>query len=407
MIKRLLKQTHQTYKAFRAHVTKLQKESQETSTPAKLVKLTKVDTTPAQKIELTIKSATVAKIVSMTLLILLLGYVVYLISDTLLLFFISLLFAAALDPMVDALEARKIPRSIGILIIYAVLFLAVGMLIANLVPVVATQVSDLANKVQLSITAVVNGGVELPKSLAWAQPKVNEMLKGIDSSNAENYKDILLNIGQRLSDVAGNVFNVMLGIFNGLFNMVIVLVLTFMMTVDERGIDKFILSLFSAKHSEYIRIKSAAIKEKMGYWLRGQVMLCFLVGFLTYIGLFIVGLVSEPVQYATTISLVAGFTELIPYVGPIVAWLLAVPMVANQSLFLIIWLSILMYVIQTLENNLLVPLVMKKAVGISPIFVMFAMFVGYSLLGILGMLIAVPVAAAISLFVKDYADKDK
>ena len=149
------------------------------------------------------------------------------------------------------------------------------------------------------------------------------------------------------------------------------------------------------------------VKEKMGQWLRGQVVLCVIVGVLVYIGLLIVGLFTNGVHYSATISMLAAVLEVIPYAGPFLAWLFALPIVANQSLGLLLWVTVLMYVVQLLENNVVVPLVMHRAVGLSPIFVMFAMLVGFEFLGILGVLLAVPVATAFSIFLMDYAEKEK
>ena len=98
---------------------------------------------------------------------------------------------------------------------------------------------------------------------------------------------------------------------------------------------------------------------------------------------------------------------MIPYAGPFIAWFIALPVVANQSLGLIVWMTVLMYAVQILENNFIVPAVMHKAVGISPILVIFAMYVGFSFFGVLGMIIAVPVATTVAVFVKDYAQKEK
>lgn len=360
-----------------------------------------------EKIELVLSSGTIAKTVAITMLLALVGLFVYEIRDILVIFFVSLLFAAALDPMVDALERRKIPRSIGVIIIYLAVLLALGFLIANLAPVIATELSELAVKVQDFIGNLVKGEIELPRFLERLRPIMKRFFEGIDVSKVSNYKDIILQIAQNLSNVAGNVVNAVLVTFNGLFNTIIVLVLTFLMTVDESGIDRFILSLFPARHAAYIRHKSVAIKEKMGYWLRGQVVLCIIVGVLVYIGLLIVGLFTKKIEYAATIALVAGFTELIPYAGPFIAWIIALPIVANQSVVLILWLTALMYFVQVLENNFIVPIVMNKAVGISPIFIMFSMFVGFSFLGVLGIVLSVPVATAVALFVKDYAEREK
>lgn len=358
-------------------------------------------------LEITVSAGTIAKFVVLTILLLLITAFLYRIRDVLIIFFVSLLFAAALDPLVDSLERRRIPRALAVVLIYLAVLLAIGLLISSVAPIIATELAQLAGKVQDFISNIVHGDINLPSWMERFRPLFKRSFEGINISQVGNYKEVLLQFAKKLSDVAGNVFNVVLIIFNGFFNTLLVFIITFLMTVDETGIDKFILSLFPARHAEYIRQKSNAIKEKLGYWLRGQVVLCVVVGVLVYLGFLIIGLLTKKVEYAATIALVAGFTELIPYAGPFLAWLIAFPIVANQSIMLIIWMTLLMYLVQMLENNLIVPVVMHKAVGISPIFVIFAMLVGFSFLGIIGMLLAVPVATAVAIFVKDYAEKNK
>lgn len=360
-----------------------------------------------QKMEMFISAGTMAKFVAITILLLLATAFLYKISDILLIFFVSLLLAAALDPMVDALERRRIPRAAGVILIYIVVLLMLGLFISNLVPVIATEIAKLAGSIQDFVSNIVSGKIAMPKFLEGLRPNIQKFFEGVNVSQVSNYKEFLLQVANKLSDVAGNVFNAVLVLFNGFFNAIFVLVITFLMTVDERSIDKFILSLFPSRHAAYIYKKSNAIKEKMGYWLRGQVMLCLIVGVLVYVGFLIVGLFTTKVEYAATMAIVAGFTEVIPYAGPFLAWLVVMPIVANQGLMLIVWTTVVMYAVQTLENNLIVPVVMHKAVGISPIFIMFAMCVGFSFLGILGILLSVPVATAVAIFVKDYTDKEK
>lgn len=403
MIKKIFQKTQETLKAFHGHITgakrKMERQTAESGVTVKEEK--------REKNEIIISAGTMAKFVVITLLLLLLMAFLYEIRDILIIFFVSLLFAAALDPMVDALERKKIPRALGVVIVYIAVLVFLGLVVSNLVPVVASEVSELASKAQDFISNILKGETPLPQFLERFRPALKHYLEGVDLSQVGNYKDVLLNIANKLSDVAGNVFNAVIVIFNGFFNTILVLVITFLMTVDEKGIDNFILSLFPARHALYIKQKSDAIKEKMGYWLRGQIVLCIVVGLLVYVGFLVIGLFTKNVEYAATIALVAGFTELIPYVGPFLAWFIAMPIVANQSLMLIVWMTVLMYVVQVLENNIIVPLVMHRAVGISPIFIMFAMLVGFSFLGVLGMVLAVPVATAVSIFVKDYAEKEK
>lgn len=401
-LKTLLHKTREKVQSFKEKVSAFKQKRQEVYAGAPAARTAKLE-----KVEIKISASTMAKFVAITILLLLLTAFLYEIKDILVIFFVSLLFAAALDPMVDSLEARRIPRSLGVIIIYLVVLIGLGLLISNLVPIVANEVGQLASRAQDFITNIVKGDIALPNFLERFRPSIKEFFEGVDISQVANYKEVLLKIAQQLSDVAGNVFNAILVLFNGFFNSILVLVITFLMAVDERGIDNFILSLFPTRHADYIRQKSSAIKEKMGYWLRGQVVLCLVVGLLVYIGFFIIGLFGQKVEYSATIALVAGFTELIPYAGPFIAWLIALPIVANQSVVLILWMTVLMYAVQLLENNFIVPMVMHKAVGISPILIMFAMLVGFSFLGVIGMILSVPVATAAAIFVKDYADRAK
>lgn len=402
--KHFLEKTHQKLKHIKGRVAASLAKKNEA--PVEIAPISQ-KSEAKQKMEITVSSGTMARFVAITLLLLLAAAFLYEIKDILVIFFVSLLFAAALDPMVDALERRRIPRGIGVIIIYLAIFVVLGFLISNLVPLIANEISQLATKVQEWIGNLVSGDIALPKFLERFRPGIKNWLGGVDISQFGNYKDILLKVAQQLSSVAGNVLNAVLVVFNGFFNAIVVLVLTFMMTVDEASIDKFILSLFSSRHSEYIRQKSNLIKEKMGDWLRGQIILCVVIGVCVYIGFLIIGLFTTKVEYAATMALVAGITEIIPYAGPFLAWLIALPIVANQSPMLIVWMTVLMYIVQAMENNLIVPFVMNKAVGISPIFIMFAMFVGFEFLGILGIVLAVPVATAAALFLKDYSERAK
>lgn len=402
--KHFLEKTHQKLKHIHGQVTA--SLAQRNKVP---VEVSPVSPKPEkkQKMEILVSSGTMARFVAITLLLLLAAAFLYEIKDILVIFFVSLLFAAALDPMVDALERRKIPRGFGVVLIYLLVFIVLGFVISGLVPLIANEVAQLAGKIQGLIGNLVKGDIALPNFLERFRPGIKTWFGGADISQFGTYKDVLLRVAQQLSSVAGNLFNAVLVVFNGFLNAILVLVLTFMMTVDEASIDKFILSLFSSRHSEYIRFKSNLIKEKMGDWLRGQIVLCVVIGLCVYIGFIIIGLFTTKVEYAATMALVAGITEIIPYAGPFLAWMISMPIVANQYPMLMVWTTVLMYAVQTLENNFIVPFVMNKAVGISPIFVMFAMAVGFEFLGILGMVLAVPVATAVALFLKDYSEKAK
>jgi len=138
------------------------------------------------------------------------------------------------------------------------------------------------------------------------------------------------------------------------------------------------------------------VEVKTGAWVRGQIVLMFLVGFTTYIGLTILG-----VEFALPLAVIAGLLELIPTIGPIVSAIPAAIIAFTQGPLLGLGVIALYILIQQLENNILVPKVMEKAVGLSPLITIFSLLVGAALFGILGAVLAVPFAAITYLIVED------
>jgi predicted PurR-regulated permease PerM len=217
------------------------------------------------------------------------------------------------------------------------------------------------------------------------------------SANLEQY---LLSIGKQLSSLAGNAVGFLIALSNGLLNFLLVLVLTFMFVVGRDDVNQFIVSLFPKEYESYILNKNKAIQVKIGYWLQGQVVLMVVIGLITYIGLSIIG-----VDYALTLAAFTGLAELLPVVGPMLALIVALPIAANKAFWMVGAVFIFYMVIQQLENNLLVPAIMKKAVGLNPIVVIVSMLIGFQFLGVLGLIISVPVATMVGLFLADFLRK--
>lgn len=328
---------------------------------------------------------------------------IYEIRDIILIFFVALLFSAALDPTVDNLEKKHIPRGISIILIYLIIFTVLAIFISNFIPLVASQIIELSSRVgELVNNLTQNGKSDLP-FIDKIKPLISQFLESADRQTLiEGVKTALLKIGERLQDVAGNAWNALKFVFNGIFNVILVLVITFFMTLEQKGLNNFIRSLFPARHENYIIAKTDAVKIKIGAWLRGQVVLSLSIGILVTIGLLILG-----VEYAATLGMIAAITEFIPYIGPIMAAIPALLIALNESPFLALWVLITYVIIQELENNILVPIIMRQAVGLSPIIIMFAMLVSAKFLGVLGIILAVPVTTIIWIFVKDYTKKRK
>ena len=361
-------------------------------TAADVLALPKSSHEDANKLVIEVSAATVAKSTAVVLLLLLSMYFLYQISSILVLLFVSFLFAAALDPIVDFLQRHRVPRGLGVLAIYLVIFYILGVSLSNIIPLIATQVNDIGKSVAEFVQNLISNSAQLPPWVKQFKPIIDQLYQAIDiKTAAEQIQSALQVVAEQLKNIS-----------LGLMNLVLVLVLTFFMTVEERALHDFFLSLFPSRYGNYISTRMEAVKEKIGHWLRGQLLLSLVAGVLTYIGLLILN-----VDYALTLSVIAGILMVIPVMGRVFAWAFALPVLLNQSPLLALWVSIYYFVLFQFENNFLVPYIMNKVVGLSPIIIIFAMLVGSQYLGILGLVISIPIATSVAIFVKDYLEKAK
>ncbi|MCC7432610.1 AI-2E family transporter [Candidatus Peregrinibacteria bacterium] len=213
---------------------------------------------------------------------------------------------------------------------------------------------------------------------------------------AVQLQDSLQLVSSQILNLGGNLWSVLLQVSNGLFNLILVLILVFFMTVDEQALENFSISLFPERYSLYISKRLEMIKTKIGQWIRGQILISLVAAFITFIGLSIAG-----VEFSLLISVITGICMIVPVFGRVVAAILALPIVLNQSPALALFLIIFYFAVSQVENNILVPLLMNKAVGLSPIIIIFALMVGFQFMGVLGLVLAIPVATIVSIFAKD------
>jgi predicted PurR-regulated permease PerM len=326
-----------------------------------------------------ITTMTVVKIILLFLLL----YFVYLIRDILAMLFVALIVASAIDPFVDWMQGKRIPRPIGVLLIYILLFSIVGVMIYLIIPPIAQETGNLSEKFPLYLDRITSGYSTLKQYSS-------------DYGFLDNIKNSLSAMSNNLQNAAGGVFATVIGIFGGIFSFFLVLVLTFYMAVEENAIKKIVWSLAPVDKQPYIMNLMNRMQKKIGLWLRGQMILCLIIFALTFVGLKILG-----VEYALILALIAGLTEFVPYLGPMIGAIPAVFLALAQSPILALFVAALYYIVQWFENNILVPKVMQKTVGLNPIVSISVLLIGFQLAGIVGAILSIPVATAISVFVKD------
>ncbi len=309
-------------------------------------------------------------------------YFLYLIKDVLALIFVSLIFASAIDTWVDYLQNKKIPRGVSVLIIYLVAIAVVGSAVILIIPPIAEQISELADQVPQYFNRV-------NEAFSFVQDYASRF--GFEQS-----QDNAGAISSGLTSAVGGIFSTIANIFGGLLSFLLILVITFYMTVEEDAIKRTTRSVVPAKYQDFSVQLINKIQKKIGSWLKGQLILSLIIGILSYFGLLILG-----VKYALVLALIAAIGEFIPYIGPVISAIPAIFLAFVQSPIKALFVLILFVIIQQLENHLLVPKIMQKAVGLNPIISVVALLIGAKVGGVLGAVLAIPVATAISIVIKE------
>lgn len=305
---------------------------------------------------------------------------IYVLRDVLIALFVALVIAAALDPIVDKWQKSKIPRWASVLIILVIVFGLIALIVFLMIPPVKNQIDQLANNFPSVLDQFEN-----IKDFA-----VRYNL--IDSSQS-----FLQALGTRLGDAAQGAVTRVTGAFSGLLTVITIIVLSAYLVAQERGVKRFVETLTPRKYRAYFMYLVERVQTKMGEWLRGQLILMLFVGVLTYVGLWLMG-----VDYALILAILAGLLEIIPIIGIPIAIIPALIISFIQSPILALFVLILYIIIQQVENHILVPKVMQKAVGLNPVYVIIALLVGYKLGGVLGVVLSVPAATALSVFIRDF-----
>lgn len=290
----------------------------------------------------------------------------YTIRDIVVMVSISLVLTSALTPIVDAMQKLKIPRSLAIGILYLGLWLAIGVILAGLVPTVVEQTGRLAAKIPAAVSRI-----------EFLNTHQQELTQQFISS---------------VSTLPENVFRFTFDLFGNVISVLTTLVITFYLLLDRKNLDKYIPDKFSDLLSN--------IEFSLGAWLRGELILMLAVGTMTYVGLFILG-----VDNALPLAILAGVLEIIPSFGPVISAVPAVLVALTVNPIIAVATGILYWIVQLIENNLLVPRIMAKAVGVSPVVVLLGLMIGFRLDGPVGAIMAVPVLIIVKFILTDIMKK--
>lgn len=377
-----------------------------------------------KNLSVNINSGTIVK----TLVILAIAGFVYLVSDLILVVLASVVIASAIEPLVKWFKKVRVARLPAVIITYAGLFSALIGIFYFFLPTLLNETlnftnafpryfestavwnplskekADQSQKIAQGVSQGLTESKEIAREISASLETISSQSQADSAKNQISKKaglsDFIISFQNVLSHFSSGFVNTVSAVFGGVLSFVLIVVLSFYLAVQEDGVANFLKVITPLKNEKYIISLWKRSQQKIGYWMQGQILLGVIVGVLLYLGLTILG-----VKNAILLSVFAAFFEIIPLFGPVIA---AIPAVllsfADGGLTAGLLVVGLYLIIQQFENHLIYPLVVKKVVGVSPIMVILALVIGYKLAGFLGVLLSVPIAAAITEYFRDVVE---
>lgn len=297
---------------------------------------------------------------------------IYQVRSIIILLFIAFILMTAVNPVIKLAKKIKIPTIIVMLVIYFGLIALISTVIASLVPAVVQQTKDLT--------------LVLPTYMHNLE----------DTFNAQFDPNV---VGNYLSSVPSNLLKIAAGAFSNIMNILALFFMSYYLVLERPNLHRYLLRFFDNRNAESrAEALVIAVERQVGGWVRGELFLMAIIGLMTYLGLQALG-----IPYALPLAVIAGLLEAVPNLGPTIAAIPAILIGLTVSPYVGLGALILSIVIQQLENNLIVPKIMESATGTEPLVTILVLLVGFTLGGVTGAILAMPIYLTIKTVIKAFS----
>lgn len=293
-------------------------------------------------------------------------------------FFLAIVLASAIDPIVSFFEKKRFPRGLAVLLIFIVGLAILTVLLYTIIPIAAIELKGLFTHLEDKLPTFL-------KPFASIQFLINS------TEGNENIINSLLSGNESFIDIASR-------FFGNIILLLAAFILTFYLSVSKKGVETFLRAILPRNNEERVIGVYLRIRHKLGRWLQSQLILSLIVASLSSFGLWLLG-----VKYSLLLGAVAGVLDLVPMAGPIIAGTIAFFVAFSSSWMLGVYVIILFIAIQQLEAHVLLPMIMRKTMGVNPALVVLALLAGYAIASWVGVLLAVPVAVTLQEITNDFS----
>lgn len=311
-------------------------------------------------------------------------YIIYLVRDILVWFIFALIISILFNPGVTFLQRLRVPRVLAVIFIYVAIFGLLGILIYATAPMFVNEIRQFS---QL-----------FPQYFG----KIAPPLRGLGVEAFESMESFTQALGETLQRASSDIFNALAIFFGGIGSTIFVLAIALFLSLEEKGVERVIALLSPKRYESYILSLWIRSQTRVAGWFGSRILTCFLVGLAVFITLRLFN-----VNYAFSLALLAGVFDFVPVLGPIIVGAIAFVFVALDSWLKAFFVLIAFILIQQIEGNILSPILTKRFVGIPPVLVLISLALGAKLLGILGAVLAIPLAGILFEFLRDFLQKRK
>src|SRR3989344_339154 len=290
------------------------------------------------------------------------------IQEILSLIFVAFILMSAISPFADNLERFHVPRALSVLMIYVFLIALIAIAGNSIIPPLVVQTIRLGENFPALIKSI------LPSTTFDIQ-----------------------SITQQITPVGENLLKVTVGLFSNIVTLFTLFVISFYLILERKNLKSHFSVFMGDEAAKKVMTIWLKVEERLGAWVRGQVTLAFTIGLSTFFGLTLLC-----IPYTFPLAILAGLLEIVPIIGPIIAAIPAILVAFTISPLLALATAALYFIIQQVEANLVVPLVMRKAVGLPPLVTIIGLMIGGKLWGIGGAILAIPIFVTLETIIKEY-----
>ena len=317
-------------------------------------------------------------------------FLVWFLRDLFLVLLTAIMLASFVESAIPHFKKIKIDRVLAVVIVYVLTILFLALLFYLFVPLLITEVYNfsifLSNYIPDS--AIINYFKN--DAFGGAKDIINNL------SHSLSLTTLLSTSRAFITNLSGGFFQVLTVAFGSIFNVILIVLISFYLSIQEKGIEKFLRIILPIEYEEYAVDLWDRSRRKIALWMKGQLLLGILIAILTYLMLSIMG-----IQYALLLAIIAGIMELVPY-GILVALIPAISFsFLSGGISSALMVTGAYIILHQFEVFLFAPLIIKSVVGLSPLVVILAAVIGFELGGFWGLVLAIPVAVFIMELLSD------